>query len=611
MNKRLFFLLGIFILIIVLFSLIKVNTNPKKITGESTAQNVAINITLTGPPELTLISPRNDTYFNNNSLLLNFTSRYASSIVYNIDDSANTTIASSTYFNTTSGNHTLYLYANNSYGLTAKNVSFFVNLSKFTIYYEEFAGSNSGISNNFNISSYEDIQNLSNIILENTNYGKILFNQAINVTNDLNNNDNQVNLSYGVKISDNRIEINSTELPNFNKPATLTLYNLNFTNPRILKDGEVCSSSICTQQSYSGGALIFNVTGFSVYSAEEAPASSGTGKITSGGGSSSPATPSIFSLDKKEIKVSLKQGQIKSEIIKVKNARNEETKIKISAQKIEEITIINEKEFTLKPGEEKEITIDFIAKESTIPSLYVGKIIVESGGEKEEILTAVEVESDSALFDVEIKVPTQFSIVSPGDEILLNVRIFEVADVHKKVDVDIEYRIVSIYGDIITSATESLAVDGQINYVKLIKLPKNMDGGQYIIYVKVDYEGKSASSSFSIIVKTEKESGVKGSSLLYLMLILIGSIVLVLLIIAVILRRGQKKIREDISSYKKKVDERSENIEEERKKIIEKDKNVKKIKNKLEALERAYLGKYISKDSYEKAKKGLKKTLNE
>jgi len=49
------------------------------------------------------------------------------------------------------------------------------------------------------------------------------------------------------------------------------LYNLTFNNPRILRNGEICPSTICTKESYLERTLKFNVTQFSVYSAEETP----------------------------------------------------------------------------------------------------------------------------------------------------------------------------------------------------------------------------------------------------------------------------------------------------------------------------------------------------
>jgi len=272
-KERIIFLL--IFSVIVFSSLINANINPS-ITGKTTNANVAVSITISiGEPILTIIIPKNNTYITSENLQLNFTSENAQTIWYNLDNQANTTITRNTIFNTTQGQHTLYLYTNNSDGnKTSVNRTFTVNSNKFKVYYNKYAGSNKGISTDFNKSGYENLQGLSNIILENTNYGKMQFNEVINITDDANTSDGKCDLNTNTNISLNRIELNSTALPNFNTPATLWLYNLTLDSPRILKDGVICSSPTCVIESYTGGALKtlkFNVTGFTVYSAEETP----------------------------------------------------------------------------------------------------------------------------------------------------------------------------------------------------------------------------------------------------------------------------------------------------------------------------------------------------
>ena len=222
-------------------------------------------------PNLTIIKPENETYITTKNLLLNYIASYEDYVLYNIDNTANTTITGNTTFNTTETQHTLYLYANNTLGTTSKNATFFVNTTKFIVKYDNYIGTEEGNSTKFNASSFEDLQNLSDVILENTDYGKILFNETINMTDDANLSDNEIDLEVYTNLSENHIEIDTTALPNLNKSATLHLYNLSFSNPRILRDGSVCSSDICTKESYSSGTLKFTVTQFTTYSAEETP----------------------------------------------------------------------------------------------------------------------------------------------------------------------------------------------------------------------------------------------------------------------------------------------------------------------------------------------------
>ncbi|MEM7815752.1 MAG: putative metal-binding motif-containing protein [Candidatus Aenigmatarchaeota archaeon] len=113
-----------------------------------------------------------------------------------------------------------------------------------------------------NFSNLNLSQSIQQMVLEKLGAGKIVFRENITFTQ-------SVNLDFFTNISFNRAYINSSALPILNKPATIYLYNLNFINPLILRDGSSCPSSICTFVSYSGGTLVFNVTQFTTYSATE------------------------------------------------------------------------------------------------------------------------------------------------------------------------------------------------------------------------------------------------------------------------------------------------------------------------------------------------------
>jgi len=126
-----------------------------------------------------------------------------------------------------------------------------------------------------------NLSRIENLTFEDTSYGKIKFSDTINLSG-------VPDISKYVKISGNRIEINSSAIPALNTNATLYMYNLTFGDPRILLDGEVCPSTICNEVSYVNGSFIFNVTKFSVYSTEETPTppTPPSGGGSSGGGGS-------------------------------------------------------------------------------------------------------------------------------------------------------------------------------------------------------------------------------------------------------------------------------------------------------------------------------------
>ena len=141
------------------------------------------------------------------------------------------------------------------------------------------------VSSKFNGTNFStvNLSNIANLILEVSNYGKINFSGVISINQSLNFDSN-------INIFNNSIFINSTALPEFNKSAVLTLCNLAFINPIILKDGSECPASICTKISYENQTIVFKVTQFSTYSAAETPAEeapeSGGSSGSSGGGRS-------------------------------------------------------------------------------------------------------------------------------------------------------------------------------------------------------------------------------------------------------------------------------------------------------------------------------------
>ena len=163
----------------------------KLITGDATS-NVDFNISITLVlPNIVLSSPKNQTYMTNQSLLLDFTINEADTIWYNLDNTANITITSSLTFNTTEGDHILFLYANSSLGnVSSKNVSFVSNLTSFIIIDDEYEVKSDlyedngemyrydkrGDTTDFLNYSYTEMQSLSGLVLDIPNYGKISFN---------------------------------------------------------------------------------------------------------------------------------------------------------------------------------------------------------------------------------------------------------------------------------------------------------------------------------------------------------------------------------------------------------------------------------------------------
>ena len=552
MKKRIILLISLFILVcLIAFTAYSNYTKEKRdaitgetVTGEATGGGLAVVISvIVETPNVTLIYPENETYTTNKNLWLSYSESNTYAIWYKIDSGTNTTLTGNTTFNTIEGQHTLYLYGNNTEGLfVSDNVTFTVNLSKFRVIYNEYASSTKGSSTDFNKSSYEDLQDLSNIVLENTNWGKIEFSENINSTEDSTPADNILDLDTNTNISENRIEINSSALSNLNKSATLYLYNLTFSNPRILRDGSVCPSTICTQQSYSGGTLIFNVTHFTTYSAEETPSTPTQQPSGGGGGSGAVIIPTtVLSINPENIQVKLSQGEKTSKNIILINEGKENLTISIENPKLKDFIEISETNFMLEAGETKVIALEISAVEDDVPDLYIGNLIISAKEIKKEIPVVIEIESKSPLFDVSLKIPEKYQYISPGEEVSGEISLYNLAGTGK-VDVLVEYTILNKNGDEILHEQETIAVETSTSFVRSFKLPEGVGSGKYFLYIKTTYNGlvASASSQFNVgfippLTLSEQ-----------ILFIVIG----VLIILALILFFEIRKIKKHIGRHK-------------------------------------------------------------
>ena len=446
--------------------------------------------------------------------------------------------------------------------------------------------------------------NLSNFVIDIPSFGKINFSEAIDISQgfDFDNN---------INISSNRIELNSTALPALNKSATLQLYGLTFTDPRILRDGAVCPSSICTEISYTGGNLIFNVTQFSVYSSEEtpaeaAPAPSGGGGAGGGGGGggggTAPPIPIVidFSVDKTTLKVVLKQGQTKEETLSIKNIGTTIFDVKAYLKGIEKFKIspeVGEIIHLLNPDEEKTIRFVFKALENEKPDIYTGKIVLKSPSIEKEINTLIEVDSAEPLFDVDVEVLSDSKKILPGEELLLEVNLFNVRG-FGRVDVVVDYSIKDLKGNIVASEHETLAVETQAKFTRALTVPSDLRPGNYVAVAKVTYADSIGTSSdlFEVTAKTIRLYSIQFKD--YKVVLSIGAIILIAGVIvfsAYHLGYVRKKMP------KTKADETKQ---------LQMEDKAQKLRKEIEALESAYKSGFISAESYEKDKKRIGDKLN-
>ena len=130
-KKSVIFLFVILVILITLniitnLYLPKPDTDLKGELAQSKQQDLSI-LVLPPVPILTIISPENITY-SSATILLNYSELRAETLWYNIDARENITITAPLSFSISEGTHTLYLYANNTEGITTESITFSVHI---------------------------------------------------------------------------------------------------------------------------------------------------------------------------------------------------------------------------------------------------------------------------------------------------------------------------------------------------------------------------------------------------------------------------------------------------------------------------------------------------
>jgi len=155
------------------------------------------------------------------------------------------------------GNHSWKINCTDQYSNVGSSV-----LRQFTILnFTSF----SGLTTDF---TQINVTNITNLTLEKTSFGRVNFINSIDLSDGY-------DISSNLQLTEFEINIESSVLTPLNTSAEITFYNVTFTNPRIVKDGNLCPSNICQLISYSNDNYVFNVTQFSRYVVQETQVQTG------------------------------------------------------------------------------------------------------------------------------------------------------------------------------------------------------------------------------------------------------------------------------------------------------------------------------------------------
>ncbi len=106
----------------------------------------------------------------------------------------------------------------------------------------------------------------------------------------------------------------------------------------------------------------------------------------------------------------------------------------------------------------------------------------------------------NSLFDIIVTIPSRYSVVSAGSEILTSIKLINVGS-KGRIDVFLDYEILDENDRSIFKKRETVAVETQANFVRTFMIPENAEPGYYRLVARMTYaDGKFAESEHSFTV---------------------------------------------------------------------------------------------------------------
>ena len=277
---------------------------------------------------------------------------------------------------------------------------------------------------------------------------------------------------------------------------------LGFFHTILLADNQPCSSA----NQCEGGFCCSNLCSSSSCPVSPPPSEGGApaGAAGGGGGGAALALPTQdYTIDVSVIKALVKQGSVYQTSFSIKNTGTESLSFTLDASALKELLLLSDTQFSLAPGQSKEILVTIFAAEDKKPDVYSGNIAIKGGNIAKSLPVVIEVQAKSALFDIKVKVLPQYKNILKGEKVVANITMINVGDL-KPVDTVLYYSIRNIEGNDLIFGTETLAIYNQVSRITELELPPNATFGTYLVYGKVSYGKAEAAAADVFNVVSEK-----------------------------------------------------------------------------------------------------------
>jgi|GEM_PF-2539289 len=210
-----------------------------------------------------------------------------------------------------------------------------------------------------------------------------------------------------------------------------------------------------------------------------------------GGGSSNQSGNSSFTISKSFIDVDLYVGESRRESFIVNNTGDFSLSFDLSPSGLEGIVSLSVEDFFLSSGNFRLIDVLFFPKNES-PGIYTGNILVKAGSLEGFVNLALTILDEESLFDISMNLTE--NILVEGDRINAKIELQELGNTGGA-EVLLEY-FIKDYKDYETKISEEgVFVNGFRVLEKSFDIPPELGFGDYLFYVKLSYDDKTAIAS--------------------------------------------------------------------------------------------------------------------
>ncbi|MBT3405308.1 hypothetical protein HOC29_03945 [archaeon] len=206
------------------------------------------------------------------------------------------------------------------------------------------------------------------------------------------------------------------------------------------------------------------------------------------------------------LKVSLKEN---SEVLKSFSLSSiKQDDVFFSSEGVDGISF-EEENVVLGVNEDKTISVKFNSA-GLLPGVYFGNIRIKTSAEMLMLPVILEVESQDLFFDADLDIPPAYSSVSPGENLVVQVKVFDLTfgtNGFNNPSVNIDYSIYRQDGVLLVSEEDSLIVDKTASFSKSFQLSKDLERGNYFSVVQVKYGSSIGVSSAIFTIDGLASSG--------------------------------------------------------------------------------------------------------